>query len=382
MTEAAEAPAFDAGDSKHHLFWCRKCVAPVRSSGWRGPVTIACAACGFEEARNIHLSKAPREKIVPALYRDPAPDRAKPQQVLTVDINAAPAGYDVTTIDVAKLRAAIAKMHAVPEDRKESEWRTTCEFEAAWVAVWLALQLTLAGDPVGARIALETALDAVETSEYRALLLAHLAQHAGAQKAPRLAKRWLAACPAATVATVESEIRAARAMLALAQHDYWRVIDTTGGSVAGDSFVGTSVFLAIAVNVEASDRRGDIVVADAIMRDARKKNLIESMLLYMSAFDLANGGLARLNRWVQKRDADTSAFATAGALIVIALGWGRIPTDNMVGVVLFGTVLTYAVCWLTFTRRAYTRWKKPFRIGTSALIWAVVVGLGAFVMAR
>ena len=135
-------------------------------------------------------------------------------------------------------------------------------------------------------------------------------------------------------------------------------------------------------DVEASDRRGDIVVADAIMRDARKKNLIESMLLYMSAFDLANGGLARLNRWVQKRDADTSAFATAGALIVIALGWGRIPTENMFGVVLFGTVLTYAVCWLTFTRRAYTRWKKPFRIGTSALIWAVVVGLGAFVMAR
>lgn len=382
MSEASASPAFDAGDPKHHLFWCTRCEAPVRSSGWRGPVVIACAACGHEEARDIHLSRTPREKPMPALYRDPAPDRAVSQQVLTVDINTAPAGYDVRTIEVATLREAIAKKRNIPDDRKEPEWRTACEFEAVWVAVWLALQLMVVGKPLAARIALETALDATETPEYRALLLAHLAQHAGAQKAPRLAKRWLAACPSVTVATVDSEVRAARAMLALAQKDYWRVIDITGGNTAGRSFEGTSVFLAIAANVEASDRRGDIVVADAIMRDARKKNLVDGMLLYMSAFDLAKDGLTRLNRWVQKRDADTSTFATALALIVIALGWGHIPGENLFGVVLFGTVLTYATCWLTFNRRAFTAGRKAFRVGTSALIVSLFVALGAFVMVR
>ena len=383
MTEAAEAPAFDAGDSKHHLFWCRKCAAPVRSSGWRGPVTIACAACGFEEQRDIRLEKVAREEVAPALYRDPAPAPVRAQQrVLTVDINTAPAGYDVTTIDIAKLQAAIAKKNDVPDERKAPEWRTTCEFEAAWVAVWLALQLTLVGDPVAARIALETALDSIETLEYRALLLAHLAQHAAAQKAPRLAKRWLAACPKVKVATVDSEVRAARAMLALAQKDYWRVIDITGGSMAGRSFEGTSVFLAIAANVEASDRRGDIVVADAIMRDARKKNLMPSMALYIAAFDLAKGGLGRLNLWVQKRDATVSAIATAGLLTASALGLGTLSLGEGLGVILAGALLVFAVCWLTFTRRAFTRWNKPFRIGTSVLVVLVVSGLGALAMAR
>lgn len=382
MTEASESPAFEAGDPKHHFFWCKKCEAPVRSSGWRGPVVIACAACGFEERRDIHLVKRRREKAATGLYRDPAPDHGKQQRVLTVDINTAPAGYDVATIDVAKLREAIAKKNHVPEDRKAAEWRTSCEFEAAWVAVWLALQTTLAGDPLGARIALETALDATEIAEYRALLLAHLAQHAGAQKSPRLAKRWLAVCPNVTIATVESEVRAARAMLALAQKDYWEVIQLTGGNRAGTGFTGTSLFLAIALNVEASDRRGDLVVADAIMRSARKQDFMSSMVLFMSAFDLAKDGLKRLNRWVQKRDATTSSMAAAFALSAVALGWSHLSIANALGVILLGAATTYAVCWFTFVRRAFTRGERAFRIGTSCAITmgAVAVFSAALVL--
>lgn len=382
MTE--EGAALDAADPKHHLFWCKKCEAPVRTSGWRGPVTIACAACGFEENRDIRVARRAQEATTTGLYRDAPPAKELGLKVLKVDINGIPEGHDVAALDAGKLRAAIAKMSKVPEGRKPVEWRGACEWEATWIAVWLALHHAVAGDRLSARIALETALDATDTPEYRALLLAHLAQHAGSHRAAgaRLAKRWLAACPAVEIAELESEIRAARAMLALAQDKLWDVIDMTGGNVAGRGYVGTAMFLAIALNVEASDRRGDWVVADAIMRSARKQHMMPVLLLWISAFDLAKAGLARMNLWVQKWDAGGAAAAAALAIGAVALGWGRMDVGNALLVVLAGALGAWGTCWATFRQRAFTRNGRAFRIATSGMIVLTIACIAAFALVR
>ncbi len=141
---------------------------------------MRCGYCNFEEERDL---TAPAGA---ATYREPGKALAK-REKLDLDIGGKPHGLSIATTDAAALREALAKRPIEERERAAVEW------ERVWIAVWFATRSAMDGDPLPARVALESALEVTSIPAYRALLCANLAQHAASQRAVELrVKIWWA----------------------------------------------------------------------------------------------------------------------------------------------------------------------------------------------
>lgn len=342
----------DARALKHRLLECTRCHERVASPAWSGRMVVRCESCGLDQERDLTLDGPPESELGLAdgdgPYRSgPRAEDARPSKLGFALGDLLP-GHPVESLDLAKLRAALARSPREGEDAGALEW------ERVWIAVWLACMRSIQLDHVGARVALETTLLVTRAPEYRALLLARLAQHAAAIGAPRLAKKWLRACPAVDVAEVTSEIRAARALIALAGDETAEARRMTGDRRAGEGFCGNALFLAIAINIEAHERLDDPAIADTMLADLRRKKLLTAVMAPIKAFGVGTKSLARLEKNVRKRSAIRSAlFAAIVILVVPALESVQLGATLLAALV--ATAGAGAIEWFTLGAKSTTR---------------------------
>lgn len=293
----------DPRTSKHRLVACAKCRAPVEASGWSGTLVLRCTHCSHETMREMTLDRPSAERKEVAYRQSARHDTG--DAPLVIDLEAAPPGRSASKLDDGVLYAALAT---------DSEW------DRVWVAVWLAFRYASLNMPLNARVTLETTLETVHTPAYRALLLAKLAQHAAALGARVLAKKWLKARPAVAMAEIDSEVRAARALMAYSKERYGDVVDLTGDRTAGAGFQGNSVLLAIALNVEANAQSGRRRVAEDIVRDCARKGLLPAVLVTMNAFRIGTAVVTRMFRRLRLRSAAISAAIAVAIFAYAAIG--------------------------------------------------------------
>lgn len=313
-------------------------------------MVVRCEGCGLDQERDLTLEMTPEV----ALAEGDGPYRSGPRvederaPKLTFALGDLLPGHPVESLDAAKLRAALARSPREGEDPGAVEW------ERVWIAVWFACMRAIALDPLGARVALETTLLVTRTPAYRALLLARLAQHAAAIGAPALAKKWLRACPAVDVPEVDSEMTAARALIALARDQPEEARRMTGDRRAGDGFSGNATFLAIAINIEAHERNGDPKVADALLADLRRKKLLTAVMASIKTFGVGTKSLARLERNVRQRSAIRSALIAAIVMLAVP-ALERVQLGATLLAALVATAGCGAVEWLLLGAKSTTR---------------------------
>lgn len=368
-TQPASTPAskLDPRTSKHRLLECSRCHEPVASSGWSGPVVLRCGHCAREDERELVLERDS------AVASDVASD--KPATKLTIDLEQNPQGYDVLTLDVEMWRAALRRWPSRDEDDAAFEW------VRVWMAAWLSLKQYVAGDSLRARVTLETTLEATSIPAYRALLLARLAQHAAGQKAVVLAKKWLRACPSAPLVEVESEVRVARAMIALAKDDVRTALDLTGDMQAGAGCSTSSVGLSIAVNIVAHERQGNHAAADEIIADCARKAALPYVALLTAMYGMDSTGIVRFRRAARRRAvAWTAAPASSITLAAGALLDAGLPSTAAAAVVT--GVAAAALRWRLFSWVPPARYERVLGYVTTFGIPALCVVASVFWLAR
>ena len=364
------APRLDARTSKRRMLACARCHEPVASSAWSGHVVVRCGACGLVRDLELNLDAAPPLEAVngDGPYRSASLVEDKRPAKLTIALGEPLPGHPVESLDAAKLHAALARAPREDEDLATLEW------ERVWIAVWFAFMRAIRRDALGARVALETTLLVTRTLAYRALLLAHLAQHAAAIGAPGLAKKWLRACPKVGVVEVESEVQAARAMILLARDEPEEARRRTGDLRAGEGFSGNAVFLAIAINVEAHERNGDPRLADAMFLDLRRKKLLAAVMAPITAFGVGAKSLARFTRKSRRNSALRSALTSAILLLAVpALADVKLGATLVVATL--ASVASGAVEWLTLGMRSRSKWGRWGSVAASIGLQAAVMGI-------
>ncbi len=269
---------------------------------------LECGYCSFADERELSLEIPDDAAGAGGPYRDTKKKRARKNR-LSLDLSRALVGYPLGSFGMDQLRASWARQPMLEASLADVEW------ERVWMASWLALVFVKHGDPLRARVALEATLETTKTQPYRALLLAQLAQHAAFLGATDLAEKWLAACPKLPIAEVDSEIEAARAMIAWAQGKVEEVREMTGGRLPGAGFAGGAVALAGALNLAAHDRLGDVKATDAAIADAAARNIFVLAAVHMPAFRLEVPRLAHLARRSRIRSAVASAGTFAAPLV-------------------------------------------------------------------
>lgn len=160
---------------------------------------------------------------------------------------------------------------------------------------------------------------------------------------------------------VDSEVRAARAMIAYAKGDYEDVVRLTGDTRAGDGFIGSSAILAIALNIDANARIGRPLVAERITRDCARKGLLQATLVSMHAFHVDDGVVVKAARRSRMRSAWFSAavaaavFAGAGAY---GYPLGRTAAAGAVATVAAGAFQWWVSSWAPIGSRPVRVAKK------------------------
>lgn len=347
-TSAEDVPVLDPRTKKGRLLACSRCHEPVTLPGWSGVFRTRCGSCCFETERDVTLDREGEPPVAPL--------------GLSFALGAFLPGRPAPAIDAAALRAACERRAPTPEALPALEW------ERVWIATWLAWERAAARDPLRARIALETALVATTIPAYRAFLLAHLAQHAASIGAPGLAKKWLKACPDVPLPEVDSEIRAARAFIALAEGRCSDVLHLAGGRVAGSGFTGHAVLTAIALAVEASERTGDQRWAEAILDEALAKKFLLAMAQVMDAFGLGVDTFPRWTRRVRRKTAIRSALWIPAVTVAGAVFWGVVRGElafdvgRLLATGTLGGTVAGAADWLTFPWANGSRAKVAARV--------------------
>ena len=286
---------------------------------------------------------------------------------LTLDLSKALVGHKLGTFGLAELRVALRRQPLAPYALPDIEYRRV------WMATWLALLLVRDGDILRARVALETTLETIKTPAYRAMLLAHLAQHAAFLNAPALAKKWLRACPDVAVAEVTSEMKAARLMIAWSKGRVEEVREKTGGNSPGAGFVGGAVALAIALNLAAHERVSDPKVAQKVVVQAAARNLLLVSSVHATAFQLVPPSLVPLLRRARIRDT-VGIVVSMGLALLVLVAFGRYDprATSLVGSI--AIVASTLLAWTTFAWRMNG---GHLRATMSRLAIIFVCGLGA-----
>lgn len=326
----------DPKTRKHRLIACAKCRAPVASSAWSGAV-LQCAGCGHDETRVMSLEEASGGTTTVA-YRDSAKPRRIEGAPLHVNLAADPPGRSSADLEYGAVIDLLLRQASADEDFAAFEWARV------WSAATLAFMCAAAGDGLRARVALETALEVVHTPEYRALLRARLAQHAASLRATGLAKKWLEGAPRASVGAIDSEVRAARAMIAYAKEEHDEVVGMTGDTRAGEGFEGAATMLAIALNIDANSRIGRPRVADDIVRECTKRGLVAGVMGTMLAFRVSTAVIDRAVSRVRKRNAWVAAVMT-GVPFVYAFAVYRFPFGRTAGATAVAVASSVALSW-------------------------------------
>lgn len=306
---------------------------------------------------------APSMERAAAPYREPAKRSAAAASASVVlDLDAAPPGRSPANLDAEVFRDALAS---------SDEWDRT------WVAVWLAYRQASLRKPLDARVTLETALESVETPAYRALIFAKLAQHAASIGAPGLAKKWLKARPDAPFPEVESEVRAARALIAHAKDRVEDVIEMTGDTVAGKGFhQGSSMLIAIALNIAANGRVGRTRVAEAVAGDCARKGMLAGVIVTMHVFRISQEVIDNLVRRLRMRSAAIAGAVAAAFFVYAWVGLGyplaRTAVGGAVGVAWSAGFAWWSLSWsLAGTTRAGRARRKLLEWGGAAACVAI-----------
>lgn len=277
--------------------------------------------------------EAPSARETEAPYRQSARRTAVVDTEVTVDLGKAPDGRKGSNLDASVFRDALG---------------TSDEWDRVWVAVWLAYQEAWAGKALEARVVLETALETVHTPAYRALLLARLAQHSASIGAPGLAKKFLKARPRLAIAEIESEVRAARALIAHAKGEMEDVIAMTGDRIAGDGYQGTSVILAVGLNIAANGRVGRTKIAETIATECARNGILDSVMATMQVFRISTAVITNAVRRIRIRSATTSAVIAAAVFAFAVFGLGY-PLERTVIAGVVSMLWTAGFTWWSLT---------------------------------
>jgi hypothetical protein len=366
-TVGAEGPALalDPKTTAHRLLECTRCHEPVASPEWSGRMLVRCDSCSFEEERDLTLAASTVDVLADGPYRDP-PRKGYRARKLELDLAAAMPGCAVDSLDRETLRAVLARKSLVDLDL---DARAAFEWKAVWTGVWLALTQAIKGDPLRARVSLETTLLATTTPAYRALLLTHLAQHAAARGATALARKWLRACPEVSVAEVDSEVRVARALIALAKDKVDDVRRETGGHRAGDGFTRHASALAIALNLEAHERSGDFKTCDEMLADITRKGALPMILFPAAAFQIGRTAIARVARRGRRKAAFWAAIAGAAPLIG-APSLRQISVPHTLLVMGIAGLWAAALVWGSYEKSVAARLRQT---GITVVSWVVPI---------
>ena len=305
---------------------------------------LECGYCSFADERELSLEIPDDAAGAGGPYRDTKKKRARKNR-LSLDLSRALVGYPLGSFGMDQLRASWARQPMLEASLADVEW------ERVWMASWLALLFVKDGDPLRARVALEATLETTKTQPYRALLLAQLAQHAAFLGATDLAEKWLAACPKLPIAELDSEIEAARAMIAWTQGLVEEVREMTGGRLPGAGFSGGAIALAGALNLAAHDRLGDTMATDAAIADAAARNIFVLGGIHMAAFRLDCPRVKHLARRARIRSACVSAGTFAAALVTANALAYRCEWNVALGGAAAGAAIAAFFDWTTFLWR-------------------------------
>jgi hypothetical protein len=280
----------DLRDPDLRVFECARCSEPVWATPAGGAVEVRCGYCGHEDRRELPPLTSQAAEAGSAYRGALSREVGRPR---TVDLSISPKGYPARPTKELlreKLAAARARLAALEPDDAE---RPAVEYEALWAAATLASTFVMAKDPLRARAALESALADQHAPVYRALVLARLARLAAHGGAEDLAERWLAAIPPGLrVPEIAVDVRIARAMLARARGDAPAMLDALGPE---DALFGASRPVAMALLVDAHERRGDIRAARAAYRRGSRGAAMR-FAGALATFDLAPRTRARTAR--------------------------------------------------------------------------------------
>jgi hypothetical protein len=364
------ATDLDPRSTSHRILECEKCYEPVASSAWSGRVVLHCGYCGREEERELAAPDA-HNKSAESAYRD-RPRGHEGGAKLQLSLGELLPGFRVNTLDSKQLHTSIERTPLV------SDALASVEYERVWIAVWLAIMRTLAADNLRARAALETALVATETPAYRAILVAHLAQHAAGLRADELLEKWLSGCGAVGVAEVDAEVRVARALLTLRKGEFEEARRATGDRRAGEGYAGNGVYLAMAINAEALEKLGDSDRVDVILKELKQKNVLPQFAMAAACFGIAQTGIKRMARRARRNDAITWAAGAAVPIFVVAASRGDAMSVTA-AVAVISAAIVAVVAWTTFGRGVATKVGRAVRtlvcvgalvaIATAAVRW-------------
>lgn len=373
-TDASPSLArLDANTTIARILSCSACFEPVVTSGWSGRVVARCGYCGFDDERELSLECAPPGGGGTTAYRG-RPRTAGAGTKIEFDLDVSIPGVDFATIDGATLRKSFARRALIDDEQP------VVEFERVWIGVFLARKFARFGDPLRARMTLETTLEHTRTSGYRVILLAHLAQYAAAGGATTLAEKWLAACSGVDVAEVDSEVRAARAMIAFANGEDDEVIDLTGGTRAGSGYSGgLARQLAWALAIAARERSGNRRAADAIVEAVSTWNCLPSVTYTMLAHGIDPAPLTRVARRARLRAMAKSALLSGGLFLLAPIA--RVAIVPAIEVAALIAITSAAIEGWTHdwphrtiaqkARRFAVRWALPIGWRLAAGAWLV-----------
>jgi hypothetical protein len=350
----------DPKTSKHRMLACAKCRAPVASSAWSGAVVIHCDGCGHEETRDLTLD-APSAETRAVAYREPARPRHHEGAPLVLDLDATPPGHSTASLSEESLYALLERQPSASEDFVAAEW------ERVWYATWLSYILASRGELSRARAALESTLEVIHTPAYRTLLLARLAQHAASLGATGLAKKFLKARPRIAHVHLDSEVRAARALIAYAKNEFVLVLTLTGDETAGAGFSGPAALVAVALNMDANLRVARPQHARQICRECARQGLLPAILLTMHAFRVNDAVITRELRRVRVRNAAISATIAAAFFSFAALRYDHFAITRVTASAAIAVVASFAWSW--WANLWALAGSKPVRVGKKVVEW-------------
>jgi hypothetical protein len=256
---SAKLTTLDLRSPSVRILCCAACGEPVGAVPSGARAELRCGYCGREDV--VELG-SPRGPGVERVYRGRVAGGAR--GAVSLDLAVPPEGLERFARLLARHRADLTRTwrEALADATEGDKEDRRLVFLGASLAAVLD---QLHHDALRARAVLETTLERARHPALRALVAARLAALAVRCGAPELAEQWLSQIPEdLSVAEVTSARRVAEALMLCARADVDGVLAIVGHGRAAEEFVVPYRWLAVALLMDAHEKRGDVARAHGV----------------------------------------------------------------------------------------------------------------------